>query len=155
MTKAIIRPILLGLVLSGLLLGLSGCQNLKAEIPHHVVTAAVTQQADHRQDELWSELSANLETAPKLTVKRVKVSRVQPVKVGAELAYEVTGTYQYKLRYPNLPTATQSQVPFDVIVQQTDDADAWQALQQTRQGDRRWSWVPIAIRQESAEALTS
>lgn len=155
MIKRLTRIILSSLLMVSVFLGLSGCSNLKAEIPHHIVTAAVTRQAGQQQVQLWSELSSESQAAPQLTVKRVNVDRVRSVKVGADLAYEVTGTYQYKLRYPSLPSVTQSQVPFDVIVQKDDETDDWRALQPSRQSDRRWSWLPLAGHQEPSDTLTS
>jgi hypothetical protein len=145
MIRRLLKPIVLGLLLGSFWLGLTGCSHLKAKIPQHIVAAAVALQAQADQATLWQQLSSSSESAPSLSVSRVKVHRVRSVQVAADLAYEVTGTYQYKLRYPNRPTVKQSQVPFDVILQGDTEPDDWRLLQRgpAVQGDRAWQWQPL------------
>jgi len=100
----LIKPLLLGV----LLLCLTGCGRLQPAIPHHIVTAAVERQAQQEQVDLWRQLSADTATVPQLSVSRVRVSQVRRVKVVDDLAYEVTGTYRYKLRYPHAAIAPHS-----------------------------------------------
>jgi len=125
-----------------LLFGLTGCGQLKAAIPHHVVTAAVMRQAQQEQVDLWRQLSADEASLPKLSVNRVKVNRVRQVQVADELAYEVTGTYRYTLRYPQRSPLTQSQVPFSVIVQESLADEQWQLLEVegSLKAPKAWHW---------------
>jgi predicted small lipoprotein YifL len=125
-----------------LLFGLTGCGQLKAAIPHHVVTAAVTRQAQQEQVDLWRQLAADDASLPQLSVNRVKVSRVRQVQVADELAYEVTGTYRYKLRYPQRSPLSQSQVPFSVIVQESLADEQWQLLEVegSLKAPKAWHW---------------
>lgn len=130
------------LALAILLLGLTGCGQWKAAIPHHVVTAAVTRQAQQEQVDLWRQLSADDGALPQLSVNRVQVSRVRQVQVADELAYEVTGTYRYKLRYPQRSPLTQSQVPFSVILQESLADEQWQllAVEGSLKAPKAWHW---------------
>ena len=130
------------LVTAILFLGLTGCGQLKAAIPHHVVTAAVARQAQQEQVDLWRQISPDETSLPQLSVNRVKVSQVRQVQVADELAYEVTGTYRYKLRYPQRSPLTQSQVPFSVILQASLEDARWQLLEVegSLAAPKAWHW---------------
>lgn len=133
------------LIAALLLLGLTGCGSLKAEMPHHLVTAAVERQAQQEQAALWRQLSTAAATEPQLSVSRVKVKQVRQVKVVDELAYEVTGTYRYKLRYPQRSPLTQSQVPFSLILQAATEITPWRLLEFEEAADvpQTWHWQPL------------
>ncbi|RZM78795.1 hypothetical protein [Leptolyngbya iicbica] len=137
-----IKRLQLLLAVAVLWLGLTGCGQLKAAIPHHVVTAAVTQQAQQEQVDLWRQLSANDTSLPQLSVNRVQVDRVRQVRVADELAYEVTGTYRYKLRYPQRSPLTQSEVPFSLILQESPADEQWQLLEVegSLTAPKTWQW---------------
>lgn len=128
-----------------LLLVLTGCGRLKAAIPHHIVTAAVARQAQQEQVELWRQLSAHAEPLPQLSVGRVNVTRVRQVKVADELAYEVTGTYRYTLRYPQRSPLKQSQVPFSLILRSQEEPETWQLLEfeGATTAPTAWHWEPL------------
>lgn len=145
MTRRLLKTVSVCLLAGWLLLGLGGCSNLKADIPQHVVAEAVARQAEREQSALWQQLSSTQEDAPTLSVNRVKIQQVRQVKVDSDLAYEITGTYNYKLRYPNRPSVKQSQVPFDLFLRGNSEADDWQLLQRGSgiQGDRAWRWQPL------------
>jgi hypothetical protein len=142
MIRRLLKSVLVCLLAGGVLLGLGGCSNLKADIPQHIVSEAVSRQAQQEQSALWQQLSSTPADAPTLSVNRVKVEQVRRVKVASDLAYEVTGTYNYKLRYPNRPSVKQSQVPFDLFLRGSTEIDDWQLLQRGIgiQGDRAWHW---------------
>ena len=133
------------LIVGLLLLGLTGCGQLKADIPHHIVTAAVERQAQQNQVDLWRQLSADADTVPRLSVNHVRVEQVRRVKVVDELAYEVTGTYRYKLRYPQRSPLQPSQVPFSLILQTATETTPWQLLEFATAPDRpqAWHWQPL------------
>lgn len=133
------------LIAAWLLLGLTGCGSLKADIPHHIVTAAVERQAQQEQTELWRQLTTATTPEPQLSVNRVKVKQIRQVKVVDDLAYEVTGTYQYKLRYPQRSPLTQSQVPFSLILQAATETTPWQLLEfeEAAAMPQAWHWQPL------------
>lgn len=133
------------LIAALLLVVLTGCGRFKAAIPHHIVTAAVARQAQQEQVDLWRQLSASSAARPQLSVSRVNVRQVHRVKVADELAYEVTGTYRYKLRYPQRSPLQQSQVPFSLIVQEPNEQGAWQLLEieGTPEAPKAWHWQPL------------
>jgi len=145
MIRQLLKSVVVCLLAGGVLLGLGGCSNLKADIPQHVVAEAVSRQAEREQSALWQQLSSTPAEAPNLSVKRVKVQQVRQVKVASDLAYEITGTYNYKLRYPNRPSVKQSQVPFDLFLRGDTEADDWQLLQRGSgiQGDHAWRWQSL------------
>ena len=145
MIKSLIKRIALGVIVICLLLGAASCGRLKTTIPQHIVSEAVAQQAQQAQNSLWQQLSPNQGTAPTLSVKKVKVRQVRSVRVSSDLAYEVTGTYQYKLRYPNRPAVNQSQVPFNLILHHDSELQSWQLLQwgESFKRDRTWRWQPL------------
>ncbi|HEY9887422.1 MAG TPA: hypothetical protein V6D02_03425 [Candidatus Obscuribacterales bacterium] len=128
-----------------LALGMTGCQGSKAAVPAEVVTAAIARQAQREQTQLWQKLATHSAEAPTLTVKKVQVKRVQAVQVATDLAYRVTGTYQYRLRYPDRRQVKQSQVPFALIVQAAGDSEGWRLLERgTAVGDRPWQWRSLS-----------
>jgi predicted small lipoprotein YifL len=133
-----------------LLIGLAGCGPLKADIPHHIITAAVERQAQQEQTSLWQQLSADATAAPQLSVRRVKVKQVRQVKVANDIAYEVMGTYRYKLRYPQRSPLKQSQVPFSVILQAATDTQPWQLLELAGPTDAAPAWQWRSLNDESA-----
>jgi len=137
----LIKPLLLGV----LLLCLTGFGRLQPAIPHHIVTAAVERQAQQEQVDLWRQLSADTATVPQLSVSRVQVSQVRRVKVVDDLAYEVTGTYRYKLRYPQRSPLIQSQVPFSLILQEATETAPWQLLdiEGPIAAPQAWHWQPL------------
>ena len=139
-----------------LLLGIGACGSLKGDIPAKIVAAAVTQQAQQEQIALWQQLSAATDTAPQLSVNRVKVRRVRQVKVATALAYEVTGTYRYRLRYTDRSPVKQSRVPFSLILQRPTAADPWQLLQTNGsfEDGQSWRWWPLTGDPELAVAET-
>lgn len=140
-----------------LLLGIGGCGSLKGDIPAEIVTAAVTQQAQQEQIALWQQLSAATDMAPQLSVNQVKVRRVRQVKVATALAYEVTGTYRYRLRYADRSPVKQSRVPFTLIVQRPTAAESWQLLQTNGsfENGQSWRWWPLTGEPEAPEADTN
>lgn len=129
-----------------MIVGLTGCGDGNAP-PQSVVAQAVALQAQQAQYELWQQLSHPPEPAPELQIWRVKVRRSRPVKVADILAYELTGTYQSKIRYVRRPPLKQSQVPFAVVLQTISDAEGthWQLLQigSAVDGGLDWSWLPL------------
>lgn len=129
-----------------LLVSLAGCGQLKADIPHHVITAAVERQAQQEQTDLWRQLAAAATETPQLSVSRVKVQQVRQVNVAADLAYEVTGTYRYTLRYPQRSPLKQSQVPFSLVLQAATETQPWQLLELEGPPDapQAWHWQPLA-----------
>jgi len=62
-----------------------------------------------------------------------------------ELAYEVTGTYRYKLRYPQRSPLIQSQVPFSLILQEATETGPWQLLEieGPTEAPQAWHWQPL------------
>ncbi len=144
-----IKPLKTLLITAMLLIGLTGCGQLKAAIPHHVVTAAVAHQAQQEQVDLWRQLSADEASLPQLSVNRVKVRQVRRVQVARELAYEVTGTYQYKLRYPQRSPLQKSQIPFSLILHESADGDSWQLLEVEGSIDspQAWHWQSLVDQQ--------
>lgn len=134
------------LITALLLIGLTGCGQLKAAIPHHIVIEAVTRQAQQAQIDLWRQLSADETSLPKLSVRRVRVRQVRKVQVADELAYEVTGTYRYKLRYPQRSPLQKSQMPFSLILHESAEGESWQLLEVEGSLDapQAWHWQPLA-----------
>lgn len=129
-----------------ILIGLAGCQGFSAGPPKEVVAQAVKVRAQADQQMLWQQLSLQTDVSPSLSIKQVKIRKTRPVQVASKLAYEVTGTYQYKLRYPNRRKIEQSQVPFDVVLQAIPETENWQFLriETDQEGDRRrWSWETL------------
>ncbi|MEL7315206.1 MAG: hypothetical protein AAFN08_09665 [Cyanobacteria bacterium J06559_3] len=124
------------------LIGMTGCSSLAAAPPQAVVAQAVAVQAEAYQTDLWQQLSLQTDATPSLSINRVKVRQTRPVQVASTLAYEVTGTYQYKLRYPNRRRLQQSQVPFTVVLQAIPDTEDWQLLR--IESDRAWVWEPLS-----------
>jgi len=127
--------------------GLSGCSGTAANVPSAVVTQAVEVQAQAEQTALWQQLSLPDSAPPKLSVSQVKVRQRRPVQVAADTAYELAGTYQYTLRYPDRRRVKQSQVPFTVVLQpETEAAETWRLLrlETSAPGDRTWHWQPLA-----------
>ena len=144
MTRPQARGWLAGLMALLMLAGLAGCNDLAAAPPQEVVLQAVATQAQNNQATLWQQLSLQAETAPSLSVNQVKVRRTRPVDVASTIAYEVTGTYRYKIRYPNRRQVKQSQVPFTVILQAIPETEDWQLLRMgDGEGDRAWAWEPL------------
>ncbi|MDB9528975.1 hypothetical protein PN498_23485 [Oscillatoria sp. CS-180] len=144
MTSGRLRNWIVGCLIGSLLLGTVGCSGIEANIPQEIVAEAVTLQAQQEQFDLWQQLTTSGgETTPTLNVKKVQVREVHPVKVVDDLAYEVTGTYQYTLRYPKRSPIKQSQVPFTLILQNEALTDNWQILQRPGTGDRPWYWQPV------------
>ncbi|MEM6835622.1 MAG: hypothetical protein AAF609_02110 [Cyanobacteria bacterium P01_C01_bin.120] len=124
---------------------LTSCGTLKATIPGYVATAAVTRQAQQAQMTLWQKVSTESSSQPKLSVSRVEVRDVHRVKVADASAYEVTGTYRYRLRYPRRSPLEQSQVPFSVILQAKTETQPWQLLEieGTIEHPQSWHWHPL------------
>ena len=145
MIKAHLRGLLTLFVALGMMIGLVSCNGVNAAPPQAVVTQAVMAQAQDNQQTLWQQLSLQAEATPSLSVSRVKIRQTRPVQVASTLAYEVTGTYQYKLRYPNRRKIEQSQVPFTVVLQAIPETEDWQLLRTAKgiAGDRPWSWQPL------------
>ncbi|NEQ46831.1 MAG: hypothetical protein F6K00_26130 [Leptolyngbya sp. SIOISBB] len=129
-----------------LLVGLTGCGQLKAAIPHHIVTEAVARQAQQEQVNLWRQLSPEEASLPQLSVSRVQVQRVRQVRAAGELAYEVTGTYRYKLRYPQRSPLQKSQIPFSLILHESAEGEPWQLLEVEGSLDApsAWHWQSLA-----------
>ncbi|MGD1941128.1 MAG: hypothetical protein ACFB0G_07430 [Leptolyngbyaceae cyanobacterium] len=136
-----------------LLLGIGGCGDLKGDIPADIVATAVTQQAQQEQLALWQQLSAATDTAPRLSVNHVKVRHVRQVKVATALAYEVAGTYRYRLQYADRSPVKQSRVPFSLIVQRPSAAEPWQLLQTDGpfEGGQSWRWWPLTDQPDEAD----
>lgn len=135
-------------ILAGLMLlmGLVGCSSIEAEIPAKVVDVAVAQQAQQAQVDLWQQLApSDVEQTPDLSVNRVNIQKVRQVKVGADLAYEVTGTYQSKLRYPQRSPIVQKKVPFHLILEGDPNSGNWRLLQTKGSSAtlQDWSWKPL------------
>lgn len=145
MIRQVIRRLILGLVIGCVLLGSASCRNVAANIPQNIVVEAVTLTAQRKQSKLWQQLSSDVEAAPTLSIRKVHVEQVRKVQVAADLAYEIVGTYQAKLRYPNHSPIKQSDVPFSLILQGDDEQQVWQLLQidLSSQGDRAWHWEPL------------
>ncbi|MGF1522142.1 MAG: hypothetical protein ACFBSF_07480 [Leptolyngbyaceae cyanobacterium] len=141
MMRQTIRSLLACFAALLMLIGTTGCGTLKATPPPTVVTQAVVAQAEANQTDLWQQLSLQSDEPPSLAVKQVKVRQARPVQVASTLAYEVTGTYQYTLRYPNRRRIRQSQVPFTVVLQAIPDTENWQLLR--IESDRTWAWEPL------------
>lgn len=128
-----------------LFIGLSGCGGRGTAPPQAVITQAVVAQAQNNQTTLWQQLALQSDATPTLSVKNVKARKTRPVKVADDLAYEVAGTYQYVLRYPNRRKLTQTQVPFTVVLK-ADEATLsdWQLLNIQQQGEKPdWSWEAL------------
>ena len=156
MTKGLNRRLTAAIAVIFLLLGIGGCGSLKADIPAEIVAAAVTQQTQQEQIALWQQLAAATDIAPQLSVNHVKVRRVRQVKVATALAYEVTGTYRYRLRYTDRSPVKQSRVPFSLILQRPTAADPWQLLQTNGsfENGQSWRWWPLTGEPEPAAAET-
>ncbi len=156
MTKGLNRRLPAAIAIIFLLLGIGGCGSLKGDIPAEIVAAAVTQQTQQEQIALWQQLAAATDIAPQLSVNHVKVRRVRQVKVATALAYEVTGTYRYRLRYTDRSPVKQSRVPFSLILQRPTAADPWQLLQTNGsfENGQSWRWWPLTGEPEPAAAET-
>ncbi|MGF1460990.1 MAG: hypothetical protein ACFBSG_18425 [Leptolyngbyaceae cyanobacterium] len=137
----------LGRYLVGLLLvlWLSGCGSGQSKVPSAVVKTAVMRQAQQEQIALWQQLAAEQADLPQLAVQKVHVSDVHSVKVPNGVAYEVSGTYRYRVRYAQRSPLKQSRVPFTVIVQPQSD-HAWRLLEIDGKADLSrpsWHWQPL------------
>lgn len=141
-----IKHLKVWLIVPLLLIGLTGCGTLKVAIPHHVVVAAVARQAQQEQIALWQQLSADQASLPQLSVNRVNVRQSRQVRVADSLAYEVTGTYRYKLRYPQRSPLQKSQVPFTLILHKPIEDKSWQLLEVegSLEAPRAWHWQSLA-----------
>ena len=149
MIRPRIRGVLACLIACLTLIGLTSCRGMAAAPPQEIVAQAVAVQAQDNQTTLWQQLSLQTEATPSLSVNQVKVRQTRPVEVAATLAYEVTGTYQYKIRYPNRRQIKQSQVPFTVVLQAIPETEDWQLLRMEKdaEGDRAWAWEPLGSNQ--------
>ena len=157
MTKGWSRRLTAAIAVFFLIVGIGGCGSLKGDIPRDIVAVAVTQQAEQEQITLWQQLSAATDTAPQLSVNHVKVRNVRQVKVAAELAYEVTGTYRYRLRYAERSPVKQSRVPFSLIVQQPTETGSWQLLQTdgSFENGQSWRWWPLTVKVDEPDAASA
>lgn len=140
------RGIVSGVVVLWLLLGTTGCGSFNAQPPQNVVAQAVAIQAAESQRTLWQQLALNESDSPKVAVRQVKVRQTRPVTVASMPAYEVAGTYQYQIRYPNRRRVKQSQVPYTIIVKSDSETEDWQLLRLSADavGDRTWAWQPLS-----------
>ncbi|NER78876.1 MAG: hypothetical protein F6K42_04720 [Leptolyngbya sp. SIO1D8] len=146
MIRQRIRGLLTLLIALLFAVGLTSCNGLSASPPQTVVTQAVMVQAQSDQQALWQQLSLQSEATPSLSVSQVKIRQTRPVQVMSDLAYEIEGTYQYKLRYPNRRRIQQSQVPFTIVLRVIPDTEDWQLLQREKgvAGDRAWFWKSLS-----------
>lgn len=127
-----------------LIVGLMGCGTQSAMPPQTVIKQAVVVQAQSNQTTLWQQLALRSDELPTLSVKNVKARKTQQVKVADDLAYEIMGTYQYALRYPNRRKLEQTQVPFTVVLKATEGTSDWQLLNIQQQGEKStWSWKAL------------
>ena len=141
MIRQPIRSILACLTILLILLGATSCGQSANTPPQDVVAQAVTIQAQANQADLWQQLALQTDEVPSLKVNQIKIRQTHPVQVASTLAYEIIGTYQYKLRYPNRRHIQQSQVPFTVVLQTIPNTQDWQLLQ--IESDRTWAWEPL------------
>ena len=141
MIRRLWRGMLTGLVAVLMLLGVAGCSGLSSGPSQDLIAQAVAVQARENQASLWQQLSLQAEDTPSLAVSRVQVLQSRPVQVASTLAYEVTGTYQYRICYPHHRPIKQSDVPFDVVLQAIPETEDWQLLQ--IESDRSWAWEPL------------
>lgn len=128
-----------------LLVGIVGCGGPQDAPPQAIITQAVIQLAEGDQANLWQQLSLPDTQSPSLSVDQVKPQRVRPVQVASTIAYEVSGTYRYTIRYANRRRIQQSHVPFAVVLQSAPGSQDWQFLQlkSPDEGDRPWTWQPL------------
>jgi predicted small lipoprotein YifL len=113
------RWLLVGLVL----LGLGGCGAWGGP-PQAAIAAAVQQQAEATQQQLWQGVGANAET-PGLKMDRIKARRTRRLPGRGTPVYEVQGSYRFSIQYSSR-RVSQSQVPFSVRLQPTPEGDQWQ-----------------------------
>ncbi len=141
-SRRLVRAIAI-VVFASLALTLSSCSN-GGQPPQAIITQAVMRQAEQQQAALWQQLALQTTETPALTVKHIQSRHQRQVKVASDLAYEVTGTYDYNLRYPNRRKIEQAQVPFTIILKGTPDTESWQLLDIPPDAQKgRWHWESL------------
>lgn len=145
MSKQLTRQMLACFIALLTVVGLSSCGGLQGTPPKNIVSQAIVAQAQADQITLWQQLSLPMEATPALSVKQVRIRQTRSVLVASELAYEIAGTYQYRLQYPHRRKIEQSQVPFTVVLQAIPESKDWQLLQieNDESKDRQWYWEPF------------
>ena len=113
------RWLLVGLVLWGL----GGCGAWGGP-PQAAIAAAVQQQAEAIQQQLWQGVGASGET-PALKVDRIKARRTRRLSGQETPLYEVQGSYRFSMQYSSR-RVSQSQGPFSVRLQPTAAGEQWQ-----------------------------
>lgn len=122
-----------------LLLTLAACGGPGQGPTTEVVAQAVQAQAQQAETTLWQKLGDRTTAAPTLQVKAVTVKRTRTLTLLGQRAYEVSGTYRLKLRYPSR-RVTQTRVPFQVVLQPGATPAQWQVLTAIAAPDGSQTW---------------
>lgn len=109
---------LIGRTVVGILLAvtLSACSLLSQGPSQKIVTRAIALQLGQTQQSLSHQLAPRAKTIPSVEVDHVAVRQRQPIQVNTQTLYQVTGTCDIQLTFPNR-RVSETATPFEVYLQ--------------------------------------
>jgi hypothetical protein len=123
---------------------LSGC-NLGGSPNQALVKQAIAIQVSQTQQALTQQLYSSSSQPPEFEIGRIHITNRQPLTIQDLQSYQVQGTYDLTLKFPNR-RVTQRENPFEVYLQRQIEGKTWRVAQlqpgDEEKGDR---WVTQLI----------
>ncbi len=113
--------------------------------PHDLVERAIALQFSQTEEELIRVLYPEAAQFPPFAIKRVKVTDQQSLEIDDLRSYQLRGTYDLTLEFPDRQV-TQRDSPFEVYLQRQVEGKTWRlARRQPAQKDVKETWTTQLI----------